>query len=244
LDSSPFPRTRPWPNWQFQEAQAGQHPSGEPIFGGPTCFLRRQERMIMSRIFSSAEPDPQLTWTAMVSDIFLVLQFLKSCLRCFNMSEWANVPKRSANKVFSGIIQQIYQERVYVSYQSRVPIENQDSILGCFKKSTVSGLRRTKRRFRFPVACRCQIILQRVFHEESSSRSCRGTLVVQDDIKPRAMDLQPAAIVNKAQFPEPVHEEADPRAGCADHLPQHLLTESLGTTHCLEGRADWPLAGD
>src|ERR1019366_66349 len=32
---------------------------------GPTCFLRKQERMIMFRIFSSAEPGPQLTWTAM-----------------------------------------------------------------------------------------------------------------------------------------------------------------------------------
>src|SRR5271165_3834937 len=38
---------------------------GRPIFEGPTCFVRRQERMIMSPIFSSAEPGPQLTWTAM-----------------------------------------------------------------------------------------------------------------------------------------------------------------------------------
>ena len=30
--------------------------------------MRRQERMIMPRIFSSAEPDPQLTWTAMICD--------------------------------------------------------------------------------------------------------------------------------------------------------------------------------
>ena len=66
---------------------------------------------------------------------------------------------------------------------------------------------------------------------------------MQDDIKQQAMDLQPAVVVDKAQFPGPVHEEADPRAGCADHLPQHLLTESWGTTRCLEGRADWPGAG-
>src|SRR5271157_4109710 len=38
---------------------------GGPIFEGPTCFVRRQERMILSPIFSSAEPGPQLTWTAM-----------------------------------------------------------------------------------------------------------------------------------------------------------------------------------
>ena len=35
----------------------------------PTCFVRRQERMIMSRIFSSAEQGPQLTWTAMLPNI-------------------------------------------------------------------------------------------------------------------------------------------------------------------------------
>src|SRR5208337_2746854 len=42
---------------------------GGPIFEGPTCFVRRQERMIMSPIFSSAEPGPQLTWTAMMGRI-------------------------------------------------------------------------------------------------------------------------------------------------------------------------------
>jgi len=39
------------------------------------------------------------------------------------------------------------------------------------------------------------------------------------------VDLQPAVVVNKSQFPETVHEEADPRAGCAHHLSQHLLTD-------------------
>jgi hypothetical protein len=50
-------------------------------------------------------------------------------------------------------------------------------------------------------------------------------LVVQDDIQQRGVDLQPAVVVNKAQFSEPVHEEADPLAGCAHHLCQHLLTD-------------------
>jgi hypothetical protein len=35
-------------------------------------------------------------------------------------------------------------------------------------------------------------------------------LVVQDDIEQRAVDLQPTIVVNKSQFPEAVHEEADP----------------------------------
>jgi hypothetical protein len=38
------------------------------------------------------------------------------------------------------------------------------------------------------------------------------------------VDLQTAVVVNKAQFPEPVHE-ADPRAGSADHFRQRLLTD-------------------
>ena len=51
-------------------------------------------------------------------------------------------------------------------------------------------------------------------------------LVVENNIKQRTIDLQaPAVVVNKAQFPEPVHEEADPRAGRADHFRQHLLTD-------------------
>ncbi len=32
-------------------------------------------------------------------------------------------------------------------------------------------------------------------------------------------------IVNEAQLPEPVHEETDPRAGCAHHLREGLLTD-------------------
>ncbi len=39
------------------------------------------------------------------------------------------------------------------------------------------------------------------------------------------MDLQTAVVVNKSQFPEPVHEEANPRAGRADHLGQSFLTD-------------------
>ena len=48
--------------------------------------------------------------------------------------------------------------------------------------------------------------------------------IAQDEIKQRTVDLQPAIGVNEAQFPEPVREEADPRAGCADHFRQHFLT--------------------
>ena len=42
--------------------------------------------------------------------------------------------------------------------------------------------------------------------------------IVQNYIEQRAMDFQPAIVVNKAQLPEPVHEKADSRAGGAHHL--------------------------
>jgi len=50
-------------------------------------------------------------------------------------------------------------------------------------------------------------------------------LVVENDVQKRAVDLQPAVVVNESHFPEPVHEEADPRAGGADHFRQHRLTD-------------------
>jgi hypothetical protein len=43
-------------------------------------------------------------------------------------------------------------------------------------------------------------------------------LVVENNIKQRAVDLQTAVVVNETQFPEPVHEKADPRPGCAHHF--------------------------
>jgi hypothetical protein len=48
---------------------------------------------------------------------------------------------------------------------------------------------------------------------------------MENNIKQRAMDLQAAVVVNKPQLPEPVHEEADPRAGCTHHFSQSLLTD-------------------
>ena len=56
-----------------------------------------------------------------------------------------------------------------------------------------------------------------------------GWSIVKNNIKQRAVDLQsalfPSGIVNKAQFPEPVHEKADPRTGSADHLSEGFLTD-------------------
>src|SRR5664280_1042099 len=43
-----------------------------------------------------AAPTLGFQWQVLVSDIFLILQFLKSCLRCFNMSEISLVQISSA----------------------------------------------------------------------------------------------------------------------------------------------------
>jgi hypothetical protein len=51
-----------------------------------------------------------------------------------------------------------------------------------------------------------------------------GELIVEHDVKQRAVDLQPAIVVNEAQFSEPVHEKTDSRTSGADHLCQGLLT--------------------
>jgi len=48
---------------------------------------------------------------------------------------------------------------------------------------------------------------------------------VQNYVEQRGVDLQTAVVVNKSQFSESVHEEADPRAGGADHFRQHLLAD-------------------
>ncbi len=51
---------------------------------------------------------------------------------------------------------------------------------------------------------------------------------MKNDVKQRTVDVQVIShvIIDKAEFPEPVHEEADPRARRADHLRQRLLTQS------------------
>src|ERR1039458_4869995 len=54
-------------------------------------------------------------------------------------------------------------------------------------------------------------------------------LVVQNHAEQRAVDLQPAlrpaGVIDKTEFPEPVHEKAHPRASGPDHLGQTLLTD-------------------
>jgi hypothetical protein len=57
--------------------------------------------------------------------------------------------------------------------------------------------------------------------------AARRPLIVKDDIEQRTMHLKPAAlaVVNEAKLSEPVHEEAHPRPGRADHLGERLLTD-------------------
>src|SRR6202795_1684476 len=63
----------------------------------------------------------------------------------------------------------------------------------------------------------------------SSLPYCEIMLVVQNDTKQRAVDLQPAfrtaGVIDKTQFPEPVHEKAHPRTSRPPHFGQTLLTD-------------------
>ena len=64
-------------------------------------------------------------------------------------------------------------------------------------------------------------------------------LVVENNVEERTMNLQSIpVIVNEAHRPEPVHEETDPRPGCAHHLREGLLTHlgdyNLGLTFLAE----------
>ena len=55
------------------------------------------------------------------------------------------------------------------------------------------------------------------------------TLVVENDVEQRAVDLQSAlgaaGVVNEAQLPKSVHEEADTRTSSPNHLSQRLLAD-------------------
>src|SRR5258708_142391 len=60
----------------------------------------------------------------------------------------------------------------------------------------------------------------------------RVLLVVENNVEKGTVNLQgiTGLIINEPQFPKPVHEKADPRASCANHLRQSFLAEMVGTT--------------
>src|SRR5712664_3267013 len=54
-------------------------------------------------------------------------------------------------------------------------------------------------------------------------RHVKVKLVVEDYAQERIVDVDLAVVLDKAQFPEFVHEKIDAGPRCADHLRQHLL---------------------
>jgi hypothetical protein len=57
-------------------------------------------------------------------------------------------------------------------------------------------------------------------------RGSTSILVVQDYAEEPALDCQPVVAIDKAKLLELIHEMADPRPGCADHLCQVFLINS------------------
>ena len=51
----------------------------------------------------------------------------------------------------------------------------------------------------------------------------KAELLVQYHAEEGTVDLEPAVVLDEAQFSEFVHEEIDPRPRCPNHLRQHLL---------------------
>ncbi len=50
-----------------------------------------------------------------------------------------------------------------------------------------------------------------------------GKTVVEDNVEQGLVDVDAAVVVDEAHFAEAIHEEADARAGSADHLGECLL---------------------
>lgn len=56
-------------------------------------------------------------------------------------------------------------------------------------------------------------------------RKWSGNLVVEDDIEEGAVHVQPVVVLNEAQFPEFIHEEADAGSRGADHPGKRFLAD-------------------
>jgi hypothetical protein len=74
-----------------------------------------------------------------------MLQLLKGRLTRLGVFESPYLPELFSHELFMGIAQHILQKWVHVIYLASLCVEDQDSILGCFKKPTVTSLGGFKR---------------------------------------------------------------------------------------------------
>ena len=61
---------------------------------------------------------------------------------------------------------------------------------------------------------------------------------MQDHVQQRLMDMDATVVLNKAHLPEAIHEEANPRAGRADHVGQRFLRDRRDQRLLLSGLAE------
>ena len=66
----------------------------------------------------------------------------------------------------------------------------------------------------------------------------RSKLIVKDNSQKGTVNGEFAVILDEPEFSETIHEEAYPRAGCADHLRQYFLAYSGNHWLCLAFLAD------
>ena len=77
-------------------------------------------------------------WKVVVTDIFVLLEFLEGRLIGGDVFELPNLPELAAAEFFKRVIKQIDQKWIHVHDLAAVGIEDQDSVLSGFKQAAIT----------------------------------------------------------------------------------------------------------